>query len=39
MDGKVKILEEGNQPAGCANGVGKYECPLSRFQEKHSIEV
>lgn len=31
MDGKVEVLEEGNEATGGADGISKDECSLSRF--------
>lgn len=39
MNRKVEILEERNETTGCANGIGKYECSLSWFQEEHCVEI
>lgn len=38
MDGKVEVLEEGNETTGCADGIGKHKCTLSGFQKEDSVE-
>lgn len=39
MNGKVEILEHGQEATYCANGVCKDEGPFFRVEEQQGIEI